>query len=188
MDLLLHTCCGPCTVYPLSLLRGEGHRVVGYFYNPNIHPYLEFKRRLDTLREFARREGLELVARDGYDLERYLEAALHPPAGETRCHACYRMRLDETARTAREKGFGRFTTTLLVSPYQKHEAVVEAAREAASRHGVDFYYRDFRPGWREGVARSRNLGLYRQPYCGCIFSEMERYRKEGNRWRGWERC
>ncbi|MDU4960658.1 MAG: epoxyqueuosine reductase QueH [Sporomusaceae bacterium] len=175
MNIFLHMCCGPCSVYPVACLREQGHQLTGWFYNPNIHPYKEFRRRLDTAAEFARRVDLTLLVKDDYTLEDFLSRALNAP--DSRCAACYRLRLYEAARTAKAGGFDAFTTTLLVSPYQKHELIRQAAEAAAAECGIAFFYQDFRQGWQQGVAGSIEMELYRQPYCGCIFSERDRYWK-----------
>lgn len=180
MRLLLHACCGPCCIFPLAVLTGEGHRVTACYCNPNIHPYREWERRLGTLRDYLDRAGVDLEVDDRYDLKEYLEAVL-PYAGEPahRCPACYRVRLDEVARRAAARGYDAFSTTLLVSPYQDHEAVARVGREVGEARGIPFFYRDFRSGWKEAVRVSRELGMYRQGYCGCLFSERERYRRPG---------
>lgn len=181
MRLLLHICCGPCSIVPVGELRREGFRVTGYFYNPNVHPYREWEKRAQTLQQYAAEIELDLLVDTRYELKKYLEVAL-PYADDRarRCPACYQLRLDETARRAAAEGWEAFTTTLLVSPYQDHAAVAAAGREAAQRWGVSFVYRDFRPGYREGVRTSRERGMYRQPYCGCLFSEEERYRRQAS--------
>ena len=175
MNILLHMCCGPCSVYPVGCLQKQGHTLTGWFYNPNIHPYKEFRRRLETAGEFAAKAGLTLQVRDDYTLEDFLQRALSAP--EERCFSCYTMRLNEAARTAKEGGFDAFTSTLLVSPYQKHELIRQAGEAAEAEFDIPFLYQDFRPGWKEGVAQSIQMELYRQPYCGCIFSERDRYWK-----------
>jgi len=175
MKMLLHVCCGPCACFPVKHLREAGHELTGYFYNPNIHPYKEFARRLEAAGEFAAKTGLDLVVDPAYTLEEYLASAL--AAGADRCRNCYRLRLRQAARYARERGFDCFTTTLLVSPYQQHETIKAVGDDVAADEGVPFCYFDFRSGWREGVQISKDLGLYRQPYCGCIFSERDRYHK-----------
>lgn len=178
MRMLLHVCCGPCSVFPLKHLQEEysQYEVTGYFYNPNIHPYKEFVRRLDTLKAFAQKIGLNnLIIDERYLLDEFLRQALAAPCG--RCRNCYDMRMKQTARYAKENGFDCFSTTLLVSPYQQHDLIKEAAEEAAKAVGINFCYIDFRPGWQAGVTRSRELEMYRQPYCGCIFSEKDRYYK-----------
>lgn len=173
MKLLLHTCCGPCTIYPLKVLRGQAHQVTGYFYNPNIHPYREFEKRRATLEEYASAVALKVRFHQSYDLEAFLSKA--HPWGPDRCRACYRMRLSAAAQEAKNQSFEAFTTTLLYSRYQKHDWIREAGEEASGQTGVPFYYQDFRIGWSEGVQESKALGLYRQPYCGCLFSEKERF-------------
>jgi predicted adenine nucleotide alpha hydrolase (AANH) superfamily ATPase len=131
--------------------------------------------RLDTVRDLALRSGMDLTVKDEYDLERYLVLVIGKGSG--RCEQCYRIRLDRAAAEARAQGFPAFTTSLLYSRYQKHDVIRGVAAEMAREHGVDFYYEDFRTGWSEGIRESRRLNLYRQQYCGCIFSEQERYQK-----------
>ncbi len=175
MDILLHICCAPCALYPYFRLKEEGLEPSGFFYNPNIHPYLEYRRRLDTAKEFAGRVGFELSCRDGYDLDTFL---LHVAGtGSGRCEQCYRMRLDAAGSEAKTKGYRLFTSSLLYSKFQKHDLIAGVGREMAAEYGVEFYYEDFRRGWREGIVESKAMGLYRQQYCGCIYSEKERYEK-----------
>lgn len=173
MKVLLHICCGPCALYPLSTLRSEGLEVTGWFFNHNIHPYQEYQRRRDAARQMAALEGLELLERDEYLLEEFLAQVAAEP--EKRCSYCYASRLDAVAAAARQAGFDAFSSSLFYSRYQNHELMRQQAEAAAARHGVTFLYRDFRPGWQEGIRRSKELGLYRQQYCGCIYSEKERY-------------
>ena len=173
MKILFHICCAPCAIYPYFRMREEGLELTGYFYNPNIHPYLEFKKRLETVREFSLRAGLDVLYRDGYDLDEFL--SLVTGKGAHRCEQCYRMRLSAAGTAAREMGFTVFTTSLLYSKYQKHDLIRGVAEETASDNGIEFYYEDFRLGWREGIIESKAMGLYRQQYCGCIYSEKDRY-------------
>lgn len=175
MKMLLHVCCGPCAAFPVKYLYVHGYDVVGYFYNPNIHPYKEFSRRLETAKEFAAKVGLELVVDDRYTLEEFLQRAMTGTQG--RCRECYELRLRHTARYAKANGYDCFSTTLLVSPYQQHDWIREIAEDIADKEEVPFCYIDFRAGWTEGVQISKEMELYRQPYCGCIFSEKERYLK-----------
>lgn len=178
MKLLLHMCCGPCACYPVKKLREEGYEPVGYFFNPNIHPYKEWERRLETAKEFAAKVGMEIHTEEDYQLREFLKKALPAEAVENgRCRMCYTWRLEQTARFASEHGFDAFTTTLFYSIYQQHELMKETAEFFAQKYGVKFLYEDFRPGWQEGIDISHELELYRQPYCGCIFSEEERYSK-----------
>lgn len=177
MKVLFHICCAPCAIYPYYRMREDGLEPVGFFYNPNIHLYLEYKKRLDTLKEFSLRSGLEVIMGGGYDLDDFLSRVMGKGAG--RCEQCYRMRLDAAAAEAERRGLPAFTTSLLYSKRQKHELVKGVAEETAQEHGLEFYYEDFRLGWREGILESKAMGLYRQKYCGCIFSERDRYLVEG---------
>ena len=174
--ILLHTCCAPCSIHCVESLRGEGIEPVSFWYNPNIHPFQEYKARRDTLKDYAASIGMELILADCYGLRPFTEAVAADL--DHRCGKCYAMRLEEAARAAAELGYGAFSTTLLVSPYQNHEALRAAGEAAGQRYGVAFLYRDFRPGFRAGQQKARELGLYRQKYCGCVFSEEERYAKE----------
>ena len=176
MKLLLHLCCGPCTLFPLAALRDEGIEPLGFFYNPNIHPFREFKRRLDAVRTVAEKTGLVIDTETEYGLTDYLQQVVFKEG--QRCAICYRMRLEATVRHAKAVGADGFTTTLLYSRYQKHELIRHVAEELAAAHGVPFVYRDFRTGWQEGVDMAIAMDLYRQPYCGCIYSEQERYDKK----------
>lgn len=173
MKLLLHICCGPCALFPLESLREAGHAVAGTFYNPNIHPYREYALRRDTLAAYASASGLAVFWDEGYAMEDFLRRVANQP-GE-RCRTCYALRLGHTARLARSLGMDGFTTTLLYSRYQKHEQIRQLAAAAAREWNIPFYYQDFREGWSEGIRASRILGMYRQPYCGCIYSEKERF-------------
>jgi predicted adenine nucleotide alpha hydrolase (AANH) superfamily ATPase len=179
MKLLLHSCCAPCSVACIAVLREEGIEPVLFWYNPNIHPYKEYASRRDTLVKYAGDLGLDLIMEDHYGLRSFIAGLSRDGSsgpfgkdGGNRCAYCYRIRLARTAALAREQGFDAFTTTLLISPYQNHELLVKTAEEAG---GSLFLYRDFRPRFREGQAEARRLGLYMQKYCGCIFSEEERY-------------
>ncbi len=172
-SILLHICCAPCLIFPLRILREEGNEVYGLFYNPNIHPYLEYRRRLDALTSYADQEGLTIIGEDAYSLDLFLRQVVFRE--EQRCRYCYRLRLSHAARIAKKGGFGAFTTTLHYSRYQKHDLIREIAEDVAVTHGISFFYRDFREGWSEGVRVSKEIGMYRQPYCGCIYSERDRY-------------
>jgi len=172
LKLLLHMCCGPCAVYPHQVLSKE-HDITGLFYNPNIHPYTEYKKRMDTAKEFADKSGYKLIEIDEYNLEEFLRNAAFREG--QRCMMCYADRLFRTASVAKKGNFDAFTTTLLVSPFQKHDLIKKIGEEAGAKYGVEFLYKDFREGFREGVEKSKQLGLYRQQYCGCIYSERDRY-------------
>jgi predicted adenine nucleotide alpha hydrolase (AANH) superfamily ATPase len=175
MKLLLHICCAPCTIYPLEILRKEVRQVKGVFFNPNIHPYLEYKKRLDTVHEYAAREGLEVALAEGYPIEDFLQKT--STMGKDRCRYCYEVRLRYTAEQARKGFFDAFTTTLLYSQFQKHDLIRATGEHIARELEIPFFYNDFRAGWEEGVRQSKEMGLYRQKYCGCIYSEKERFYK-----------
>ena len=172
--ILLHTCCAPCTIYPLARLREAGWQVHGFFFNPHIQPYLELQKRLTTLESFAREEGLKVIIRADYELESFLRKVVFRE--HQRCLYCYARRLEAAARLAKKSRFDAFTTTLLYSKRQKHDLVREIAEAASRRYGISFYYEDFREGWKTGQEQARLAGIYRQQYCGCIFSEKERTR------------
>lgn len=177
MKLLMHTCCAPCSVYCIDTLRNEGIELDLFWYNPNIHPFIEYKTRRDCLKDYAKLVGVELIVNEDYGLDEFCRNVISDIPG--RCvNYCYRKRIGETVRYAVENGYDAFTTTLLVSPYQKHEELKAICEELAAAAGIEFIYRDFRVGFRAGQAKARELGLYMQKYCGCIFSEEERYKKQ----------
>jgi predicted adenine nucleotide alpha hydrolase (AANH) superfamily ATPase len=175
MKVLVHICCGPCSIHPFEKLAEEGHEVVGYWYNPNIHPYVEYKKRLMSLKNLQELHGFEIYYNESYDLEEHLKAIMSDLGH--RCRKCYKFRLLESASYAREHDFDAFTTTLLVSPYQKQEWIIEIGKSLEATLGIRFLPIDFTPGFREGKQKAYDMGLYMQKYCGCIFSERERYEK-----------
>lgn len=172
--ILLHACCAPCSTVPIPALQQEGFDVDAFFFNPNIHPYSEFINRFKSMKQFIEEIGINCLFYTGYPLESFLRLQLSHL--ESRCASCYETRLSQTARKAREVGMRVFTTTLLVSPYQKHELIAEIGRNVEKETGVKFLYNDWRPRWRETRQLARTKGFYMQKYCGCIFSEAERHR------------
>ncbi|MDO5565956.1 MAG: epoxyqueuosine reductase QueH [Planctomycetia bacterium] len=172
-DLLLHICCAPCSIACIDSLRAESLEMDGFWFNPNIHPYTEYKARKETLISYAQQINLNLILEGEYGLRPFVRKIY--PHLEERCEVCYRWRLEKTAQYASEHGYTSFSTTLLISPYQKHELIIAVGKEMAARYNIAFLYRDFRPFFRSGQNKARELGLYRQKYCGCIFSEEERY-------------
>jgi epoxyqueuosine reductase len=176
MNILLHICCGPCSIYPLSRLREQHIDVTGFFYNPNIHPYREFRRRLNSLRDFADKSNFKVEIETEYGLTEYLQQIVFHE--QERCPLCYAMRLQKTAEYGLKIGADAFSTTLLYSKYQNHKAIIGIGKTIAEKYGIAFYYEDFRKGWQEGIDKSIAMELYRQPYCGCIYSEQERYDKK----------
>ena len=173
MKLLLHTCCGPCTIYPIEVLRKSDFQVMGFFYRSNIHPYTECLKRQETLTAYAQQTDLKLIIEEAYNLELFLRNAAFRE--KDRCRFCYAERLRATALIAKRGKFDLFSTTLLYSKYQKHDLIKTIGEAVAEEVGVAFHYQDFRVGWKEGVAASKQMGMYRQPYCGCIYSEKERF-------------
>ena len=171
--ILLHTCCAPCTAYPLSVLRKERFEVFAFFFNPNIHPFQEYRQRRDAFTEYARMMDIRVILRDEYNLVRFLRNVVYRE--DERCTTCYFARLEAAARTAKKGNFDCFSTTLLYSKLQKHDVIRELGQSLAKRHGVPFFYSDFREGWKEGIRAYGQTGLYKQQYCGCIYSEGERY-------------
>lgn len=173
MKILLHACCGNCAIVPVKRLREKHHAVTAYFFNPNIHPYQEFQRRLETLQEYARLAHLDLLVESDYGLVDFLASVATIP--QTRCDFCYHVRLDRTACKAAEEGYDAFTTSLLYSRYQQHDKIREYGEMLSEEYGIRFHYEDYRTGWKEGIETSKTMQLYRQQYCGCIYSEMDRY-------------
>ena len=178
-SVLLHVCCAPCGLMPVGMLRAEGFAVTGVFYNPNIHPLKEYLLRRAALLEAAERLELPLLWPDpeqaAWNLPQWLHAAPINADRNVRCRFCYALRFGYVARWAGSEGFDAFTSSLLYSRRQAHAIIAEEGEEAARRFGAAFLYRDFRPAWQEGILLSKTWGLYRQRYCGCIYSETERY-------------
>ncbi len=183
-DLLLHACCGPCSTVAVPVWRERGVEPVAWFENPNVQPDVELGRRRESMQRFSRASSLQLILPEagaeasGWQAWRGSLASCAP--GE-RCSACLGMRLDAAGAAARALGFDRFSTTLSVSPYQRHDLIVRAGEAAADAHGVDFVYLDVRDRFRDSYAESRRLELYRQPYCGCAASKWEAWHERRER-------
>ena len=175
MKTLLHICCAPCANQCIEVLRTDKIEVTGFWFNPNIHPFTEYKARRNCLREYAQTIDLSLIEKNDYALRPFIRAVAEDI--ENRCGKCYEIRLFEAAKQAKEGGFDSFTSSLFISPYQNHDLMRETAERAAAEYGVDFLYRDFRPYFRAGQDFAREHGFYMQKYCGCVFSEEERYVK-----------
>ncbi len=173
MKLLLHTCCAPCSIYPIEMLRKENFDVMGFFFRDNIHPYTECMKRQKTLEDYASMIDLRVIYQEGYDLEGFLQKVVFRES--ERCRLCYHMRLKASALIAKKGKFDCFSTTLLYSKFQKHDMIRAIGEAIGKSTGVPFFYKDFRDGWKEGIIASKKHELYRQPYCGCIYSEKERY-------------
>ena len=175
MNTLLHICCAPCANQCIEVLRTDKIEVTGFWFNPNIHPITEYRARRNCLREYAQTIDLSLIEKNDYALRPFIRSVAEDI--ERRCGKCYEIRLFEAAKQAKEGGFDSFTSSLFISPYQNHELMRETAERAAEEYGVDFLYRDFRPYFRAGQDFAREHGFYMQKYCGCVFSEEERYLK-----------
>jgi predicted adenine nucleotide alpha hydrolase (AANH) superfamily ATPase len=179
MKLLMHICCANCSLYPLETLFAKGIDVKGLWLNPNIHPYTEYQMRLESVQKLQKLWNLDVEYADRYGLKEFLRAVVNNE--DERCTVCYSMRLEETARTAKKMKLDAFTTSLLVSPYQKFDKIIAVGHEMGRKYSIPFYEEDFRQGWKIGIKLSKDLGLYRQKYCGCIYSEMERYLKKSSK-------
>jgi len=173
VKLLLHACCGPCLIEPLDVLRAQSESITILYANPNIHPVEEYERRREVMAEYAAAEDVAVVEAP-YDPARWM-MAVGPlaEAGAERCRACFRLRLEESARYAADHGFDAIATTLTVSPYQDGAVIAEEGERAASAAGVTYVHQDFRDRYPEATRRSREMGMYRQNYCGCLLSDVE---------------
>ena len=178
-SVLMHTCCAPCSLSCIDSLRAEGIEPVAFWYNPNIHPWKEYEARRDCLLAYAPTIEMQVIVDEDYGLRTFIEHVASDI--DHRCTYCYQHRLEETARYAAEHGYEAFPSTLLASLYQDHDGIKAAAEKYARQYGVEFLYRDFRPNFRAGNQRARELGFYMQKYCGCVFSEQDRYQKQIDR-------
>ncbi len=172
-SVLMHMCCAPCANRPIAVLREEGLQIAGFWFNPNIHPYTEYQARKRTLEEYAKEISMKLIIGGSYDLRSFITNVADNIDG--RCGYCYRVRLEETAKYAAQNGYDSFTTSLLISPYQNFDAICAIGKAMGEQYGVQFLDRDFRPLFQEGQTFAREHGFYMQKYCGCIFSEEDRY-------------
>ncbi|MCI4625183.1 MAG: epoxyqueuosine reductase QueH [Candidatus Magnetoovum sp. WYHC-5] len=176
MKLLLHICCANCALYPITTLNKRGFAVTGLWYNPNIHPVTEYNARLDALKELQKLWQLSIYYKDVYGLTQFIKNTADNP--QKRCLYCYNTRLEECAKFSKENGFDAFSTTLLYSIYQKYYTIVEIGKLLETKYNIQFYEEDFRDGWQEGINMSKELLLYRQKYCGCLYSEKEKKKKK----------
>lgn len=185
--LLLHSCCAPCSSYVLELLS-KYFRITLSYYNPNISPREEFEKRAQELRSLVERmpmgNPVEVMVSD-YHPEEFYEAVKgleKCPEGGERCEVCYRLRLTEAARIAKERGFDYFTTTLSISPLKNAEKLNTIGSELSEIYGIPYLYSDFKKkaGYQRSIELSKEYDLYRQDFCGCVFSkaEAEARRKE----------
>lgn len=177
---LMHTCCAPCSVYCIEKMENENIPFDMLWFNPNIQPVTEYRKRRDCLIEYAKMNNKKLLIEDEYDIYSFVKEAVLDI--ENRCKkVCYDLRLGFAAKKAKELGYNSYTTTLLVSPYQDTEALIEVGKAYGEKYGIEFLPMNFKEGFKYGQNKARELGLYMQKYCGCIFSEAERYKK--NTWK-----
>lgn len=176
MKLLIHTCCAPCLTYTADYFgsQEEVDTITAFWFNPNIHPFKEYERRLKALQRYQEQTGIDVIYKDEYPLKKFLNGALRT---DPRCDFCYDWRLDESAKKASELEFDSFTTTLMLSPYQDHDLLKKIGGEKGEENDVKFTYADLTDGFRESHEKADDMDLYKQGYCGCIFSESERYKK-----------
>ena len=172
--LLLHVCCAPCSTHVINVLK-ENYDLTLFFYNPNVEPLNEYSLRLEAAEEFAKEMDIPIIVGDYDSIEWHNAVKGHEndPEGGERCSICFRYRLEKTALTAKEKGFDLFTTTLTVSPYKNAELVNQIGKDLAEKHDVEFLESDFKKdgGYMNSVQLSKEHGLYRQHYCGCLCSK-----------------
>ncbi|MCM8795752.1 MAG: epoxyqueuosine reductase QueH [Candidatus Omnitrophica bacterium] len=176
MRILLHICCGPCLIYPLKQLRAKGFTVEGFFYNPNIHPPAEYSRRKEALQYLIKTLDTPMSYPEYKPLD-FFSAIKSNKNKPQRCSVCWYLRLKRTAKEAKDRGFNFFSSTLLVSPYQDQEILKGIGRAVSEEERINFYYEDFRVGFRAAHAQAKAMGIYCQNYCGCIYSKQERCKK-----------
>ncbi|RLB89329.1 MAG: hypothetical protein DRH26_11805 [Deltaproteobacteria bacterium] len=175
MKLLLHICCAPCSIYPLKILQQMDMEMMGFFYRYNIHPFQECQKREETLKLYSSSIGLKVIYQRDYKIENFLQSIVFRE--KDRCRYCYYDRLKATALVAKKGKFDGFSTTLLYSKFQNHNRIREIGEAVAKEYCLKFFYHDFREGWKYGIDESKRLEMYRQQYCGCIYSEKDRYFK-----------
>ncbi len=172
--LALHSCCGPCSSYVIEYLS-KYFDITVFFYNPNIHPSEEYKLRLSEQKRLCKILGVPVLDCD-YDAENFFEKVKgfeECIEGGERCTKCFEMRLEYTAKLAKEKGFTLFATTLTVSPHKNAPLINETGKQIGEKYGIEWLYSDFkkRSGYLRSIELSRQYNLYRQHYCGCVFSK-----------------
>ena len=171
--VLLHCCCAHCSAYTVEYWRQQGYEVSALWYNPNIHPYREHQHRLESMQFLSQKMKFPLAVTEGYDMPEYFRRVVGDES--QRCQHCFDLRLTKTAETARQMGIPAFTTTLLISPHQKHDLLQETGNRIAKETGVAFLYADLRKRYSDSRHMTKPIDLYRQQYCGCLYSEWERY-------------
>jgi predicted adenine nucleotide alpha hydrolase (AANH) superfamily ATPase len=163
-------------IYPLERLKEKGHVVAGLFYNPNIHPLAEYNSRRQAVEDYGKLNHIEIIYAE-YLPQEFFREVNYKETNPERCSICWSIRLKRTAQVAKERGFDYFSTTLLVSPYQDQESLRRLGSDISKEEAVEFYYEDFRTGFKKAHDDAKAKGIYCQKYCGCIYSEVERCRK-----------
>lgn len=177
--LLLHVCCGPCAIMPAARFTSENYKVVFWYMNPNIHPLSEYFRRREAASQCAERSKCEIIYDDSsWDIVDWLKQQIEHVAPALRCNWCVEQRIAAARNKAAELDIEYYSTSLLYSIYQPHEHIRKTGEQLNETQGPRFIYRDFRSDWQVGIITAKAWELYRQPYCGCIFSEAERYAKK----------
>lgn len=169
--LLIHTCCAPCSILVIDKFKKD-YEITLFFYNPNIHPYKEYLERLNSFKNFSENQKINYII-GNFEYKDYFMNVIRNLSD--RCLFCYQLRLNQTAITSKSQDIKNFTTTMLYSPYQKHETIKKLGEIIAKQYNLNFVYFDLRERYFDGVKLSKDYNLYRQKYCGCIFSEIERF-------------
>lgn len=172
--MLMHICCAVCAAHPYQILSGE-YDITFYYYNPNIHPEGEYQKRLESVQKLAHQYKIPLII-GPYQTQLWFEftAGLElEKEGGARCLKCYEFRLKQTAQQAKKLGFSCYCTTLSVSPHKNAQAINILGSAQGREQGIDFYQSDFKKkdGFKKTILLSKQLKLYRQNYCGCIYSQ-----------------
>ena len=184
-SLLLHSCCAPCSSYVIEYLSNY-FKITVFYYNPNIYPQDEYTKRVEEEKDFIVRfktkHKVDFIE-GNYDTDKFYSIAKgfeSESEGGERCFRCYELRLRETASVAKDKGYDYFTTTLSISPYKNAQKLNEIGEKFGKEYNIQYLYSDFKKknGYKRSIELSREYNLYRQDYCGCIFSQLERKRKE----------
>ena len=175
-SILIHCCCAHCTAYTVDYWRRQGYELTAFWYNPNIHPYREHQQRLKAMKSLAGELQFPLVINDDYEMKKYFNRVVGNEG--QRCRYCFQLRLQKTAEAAIELGFKAFTSSLLISPHQKHDLLLEVGNTIAKDMDINYLYTDLRKRYSDSRRITKPLGLYRQQYCGCVYSKWERFADE----------
>ena len=176
----MHICCAPCALFCFPRLKEKFNEVMGFWYNPNIHPLREYQKRLESVKKWAQKTSTQVIYQDSYGLRDFLREIVYRE--EYRCRICYYLRFKKTAIFAKKGKFDYFGSTLLVSPHQNQSLMKNGAKAVAKEYSIEPYLDSFKKGWKENRELSRSMGFYHQQYCGCIYSEEERYKKSASKY------